>query len=57
MAKYLTTQKLWRIIKQPGGYYYEIKLAGMIVDRVKIDPPAFDYLKNRGLIDIDEPYY
>lgn len=56
MTKYLTTHKLWKIIKQPGGYYYEIKLAGLIIDRVKIDQPAFEYLKKKGLIDQDEPY-
>ena len=38
MAKsnYLASQKLWRIIKEPDGYYYEIRLAGMTIDKFKI---------------------
>lgn len=44
--KYLANQKLWKIIKEPTGYYYEIKLAGMIIDRVKIDEPALSILKD-----------
>lgn len=44
--KYLANQKLWKIIKEPTGYYYEIKLAGMIIDRVKIDEPALSLLKD-----------
>ena len=48
--KYLSNQKLWRIVKQPNGYYYEIKLAGVIVDRIKIEYPALNILKEEGLI-------
>lgn len=44
--KYLANQKLWKIIKEPTGYYYEIKLAGMVIDRVKIDEPALSLLKD-----------
>lgn len=44
--KYLANQKLWRIIREPSGYYYEIKLGGMVIDRVKIDEPALTVLKN-----------
>lgn len=47
---YLSNQKLWRIVKQPDGYYYEIKLAGMVVDRLKIEYPALDTLKKEGLL-------
>ena len=36
MKDYTASQKLWRITKEPDGYYYEIKLAGMVVDRFKI---------------------
>ena len=35
-SNFLASQKLWRVIKQPDGYYYEIKLAGMVIDRFKI---------------------
>ena len=51
MLKYLANQKLWKIIKEPSGYYYEIKLAGMIIDRVPIEYPALKVLKDEGLID------
>lgn len=44
--KYLANQKLWKIIQEPNGYYYEIKLAGMVIDRIKIDEPALTVLKN-----------
>ena len=47
---YLSNQKLWKIIKEPQGYYYEIKLAGMIIDRIKIEYPALKILKNEGVI-------
>ena len=36
MSEYLPRQKLWKLIKEPDGYYYEIKLAGVIVDRLKV---------------------
>ena len=48
--KYLSNQKLWKIVREPNGYYYEIKLAGIIVDRIKIEYPALNILKEEGLI-------
>lgn len=48
--KYLANQKLWKIIKEPNGYYYEIKLAGTIIDRIKIEYPALGVLKREELI-------
>lgn len=33
---YMASQKLWRIIKEPDGYYYEIRLAGMTIDKFAI---------------------
>jgi hypothetical protein len=50
MSKYLANQKLWKIIKEPGGYYYEIRLAGTVIDRVKIEEPALGYFKSEGLL-------
>lgn len=44
--KYLANQKLWKVIREPSGYYYEIRLAGMVIDRVKIEEPALTVLKN-----------
>ena len=48
--KYLANQKLWKIIKEPSGYYYEIKLAGMVIDRIKVEYPALAELKKEGVI-------
>lgn len=47
---YLSNQKLWKIVKEPSGYYYEIKLAGMVIDRIPINYPALGTLKKEGLI-------
>ncbi|MBO7715530.1 MAG: hypothetical protein J6S85_18350 [Methanobrevibacter sp.] len=44
---YQSNQKLWKIVKEQGEYYYEIKLAGEIVDRIRIDEPALHYLKEK----------
>jgi hypothetical protein len=50
MTTYLSNQKLWRVVKEPTGYYYEIKLAGTVIDRLKIDYPALGTLKEEGII-------
>lgn len=50
MTKYLSNQKLWKIIKQPNGFYYEIKLAGTVIDRVRIEQPSLSVLIKEGLI-------
>lgn len=50
MNKYNSSQKLWKIIKEPTGYYYEIKLAGTIIDRLPIEYPAIKVLKEEGVI-------
>lgn len=47
---YLSNQKLWRIVKEPTGYYYEIKLKGVVIDRIKIEYPALNTLKEEELI-------
>ena len=47
---YVASQKLWRIIKERDNYYYEIKLAGDIIDRIPVDEPALKYLKVQGVI-------
>lgn len=49
-SNYPSCQKLWRIIKEPNGYYYEIKLGGMVVDRIKVDYPAIATFKKEGVI-------
>lgn len=50
MSKYTSSQKLWRVIKEPSGYYYEIKLAGTVIDRIPLEYPTLDILKNEGVI-------
>lgn len=45
MNKYQSSQKLWRITKELDTYYYEIKLKGTVIDRIKIEEPALSYLK------------
>lgn len=50
MTKYQSSQKLWRVVKEPSGYYYEIRLKGMVIDRIKIDYPALATLKKEELI-------
>ena len=51
MSEYLSSQKLWRISHTLDGYYYEIKLAGVVIDRLKIDEPTLTYLKHNQLIE------
>lgn len=36
MPEYLPRQKLWKLTKEPDGYYYELRLAGMVVDRFRV---------------------
>lgn len=50
---YLSNQKLWKVVKEPTGYYYEIKLAGMVIDRIKVEYPALATLKEEGVIEDD----
>lgn len=50
---YLSNQKLWKVVKEPTGYYYEIKLAGMVIDRIKVEYPALATLKEEGVIEND----
>lgn len=48
--RYLSNQKLWKVIKEPSGYYYEIKLKGIIIDRIKISPDVIKIMKAEGLL-------
>lgn len=50
MSKYPSCVKLWRVIKEPNGYYYEIKLDGVVIDRIKIEQPAIAVLKKEDVI-------
>ena len=48
--KYLSNQKLWRVVKERNNFYYEIKLKGEVVDRIMIDEPALSFLKKEEVI-------
>ena len=50
MSKYLSSQKLWRVVRQPDGWYYEIKLKGMVIDRIRVEYPALNILKQEEII-------
>lgn len=50
MSDYTSSQKLWRIIKERDEYYYEIRLSGETIDRIKIEHPALNYLKKKELL-------
>ena len=50
MSKYNACQKLWRISRSLDGFYYEIKLAGVVIDRIKIEEPTLTYLKQEKLL-------
>jgi hypothetical protein len=45
MPKYQSNQRLWKIIQEVDGYYYEIRLAGVVIDRFKVDEKAFERLQ------------
>lgn len=47
---YTSAQKLWRVVKERDEYYYEIRLAGNTIDRIKIEYPSMKYLKEEGII-------
>ena len=50
MSRYLSNQKLWRVINERGEYYYDIRLAGSTIDRIKIEEPALSYLKENEIL-------
>lgn len=50
MSRYPSSQKLWRVVQEPTGYYFEIKLAGMVIDRLPINEPVVKILKKEGVI-------
>lgn len=47
---YTSSQKLWRVVQERDDFYYEIKLAGVVIDRIKIEEPALSYLEQEGLL-------
>lgn len=49
-SNYPSSQKLWRVIKERENYYYEIKLAGVVIDRIRVEEPALSYMKLEGVV-------
>ena len=47
---YLSNQKLWKIVKERGEFYYEIKLKGEIIDSIRIEEPTLTILKDLGMV-------
>ena len=47
---YKSCQKLWKIEKERGEYYYIVKLKGEIIDRIRIEEPTVSIVKKVGLI-------
>jgi GH24 family phage-related lysozyme (muramidase) len=43
------SKKLWRISKEANGIYYEIKLDGIVIDRIKIEEPVPTEISQRGI--------
>lgn len=50
MTRYTSSQKLWKIIEEPTGYFYEIRLHGIVIDRIKIEEPTLKKLKEWEII-------
>lgn len=50
MSNYPSSYKLWRIVEELTGFYYEIKLAGVVIDRIKIEEPVLKLLKEKGVL-------
>ena len=47
---FASSQKLWRITKELDEYYYEIRLAGVTIDRIRIEQPTLKFLKEKELL-------
>lgn len=50
MSNIPSCQKLWRIVKERDEYYFEIKLMGTVIDRLKVEEPCIKYLKKEKVI-------
>ena len=50
ISNYPASQKLWKVVKERENFYYEIKLAGVVIDRIKVEEPTLSYLKKEGLL-------
>lgn len=50
MQRYKSNQKLWKVVREVDGYYYEIKLAGMVIDRIKISDNVINIMQSENLL-------
>lgn len=50
MTKYQASEKLWKVVSQLDGYYYELRCKGVVIDRVKITTDKQLELVDMGLI-------
>ena len=50
VSNYPASQKLWKVVQERDNFYYEIKLAGVVIDRIRVEEPAKSYLKKEGLL-------
>lgn len=48
--KYPSNKRLWRVGRDLDGYYFEIKLGGMVVDRFDIDEQTVQMLRREGVV-------
>ena len=48
--KYPSNTRLWRVCRDLDGYYFELKLAGTVVDRFDIDDQTVRMLRQEGII-------
>ena len=50
MSNYKSAEKLWRLVNERNVYYYEIKLKGMVIDRIPVSQDAFILLRDKGVL-------
>ena len=48
--KYKSNQMLWRVSHALDGYWYEIKLDGVVIDRVPVKKESLLYFQEEGVI-------
>ena len=43
-----SSKKLWRIIQEPAGYFYEIRYNGVVIDRFPVSKKVLDIFVKKG---------
>ena len=50
-AKVHASRKLWKVVEEPDGFYYELRSKGIIIARIKVeDNKTVKRLYSLGLI-------